>query len=240
MYHISKALDIERYRSAFSADGFVQVPDFLQGQSADALHALLMSQAEWNLAFNHGGKHVDLSYRDYSGWTEQQKATLAEVVWSQARAGFQYFYKTIPIYDIYTQNLLPGNELNMVYELVNSEAFLGAMRELVGDDSIAFADVQATSFESGHFLKEHDDNVPGKNRVAAYVLNLTRDWQPDWGGFFHIFNGEWQVDKSLVPTFNAINVFKVPRKHSVAYVSPFAGSSRLSITGWLRKGAPGS
>lgn len=239
MYHISRGLDIEPYRAEFVAEGVVQVADFLQEQSAEALHALLASQPEWNLAFNKNGEHVDLSYRDYSGWTEQQKATLSQVVWAQAESEFQYFYKTIPIYDIYTRKLLPDSELNKVYELVNSRAFLDAMRSLVGDDSIAFADVQATSYERGHFLKEHDDDVQGKNRVAAYVLNLTKDWRADWGGLFHVFDSSGSIARSLVPAFNAINVFKVPRKHSVAYVTPFAAGSRLSITGWLRRGTPG-
>ncbi|MFI2812315.1 MULTISPECIES: 2OG-Fe(II) oxygenase family protein [Microbulbifer] len=238
MYHISTSLDIEPYRSAFATEGVVQVPDFLQGSSAEALYRLLADQPEWNLAFNKGGEHVDLSYRDYAGWTSQQKETLSEVVWAQAEVGFQYFYKTIPVYDIYTQNLLPGNALNSIYELVNSSAFLGSMRRLVGDDSISFADVQATSYERGHFLREHDDNVQGKNRVAAYVINLTRNWQSDWGGIFHIFNEDDSVAHSLVPAFNAINVFRVPRKHSVSYVTPFAGGSRFSITGWLRRGSP--
>lgn len=236
MYHISETLDIEQHRPVFTREGIVQVPDFLQAQCAEALYALLASQPEWNLVFNRGGEHVDLSYRDYSNWTDRQKSTLTDVVWSQAEVGFQYFYKTIPVYDIYIRNLLPGSELSKIYELVNSEAFLAMMRALVGDDTIAFADVQATSFERGHFLKEHDDNVQGKNRVAAYVINLTKDWQPDWGGLFHVFNSQGGIDRSLVPAFNAINVFKVPRKHSVAYVTPFAGGSRFSITGWLRRG----
>ncbi|SEA34913.1 2OG-Fe(II) oxygenase [Microbulbifer marinus] len=235
MYHISELLDIEAHKAEFAEQGVIQVRDFLRQDSAQALHSLLESQREWNLAFNKLGSHVDLSYRDFCSWTEQQKKTLSEVVWAQAATDFQYFYKSIPIFDIYAKKLLPDSDLNEVFELVNSSEFLSMMRTLVGDDSISFADVQATSFERGHFLKEHDDNVQGKGRVAAYVLNLTPNWNSDWGGLFHVLDDQ-EVVKTLVPTFNAINVFKVPRKHSVSYVTPFARGSRFSITGWLRRG----
>ncbi|MBB5212353.1 2OG-Fe(II) oxygenase [Microbulbifer hydrolyticus] len=235
MYHISDSLDIRRYSSDFEKRGFVQISEFLNNESANALWELLESQSEWNLVFNRQGKHVDLSYRDYCSWSEEQKKALNEYIWQSATDTFGYFYKSIPVFDIYKNNILPGNPLNNLYELVNSKPFLSLMRILTGEESIAFADVQATSYDRGHFLKIHDDNVSGKNRVAAYVINLTKNWSPDWGGLFHLFDGEENVVGSLVPAFNAINVFKVPQKHSVSYVTPFAATSRYSITGWLRR-----
>ena len=36
------------------------------------------------------------------------------------------------------------------------------------------------------------------------------------------------------PSWNALNIFRVPAAHAVSSVAPFAGAPRLSITGWIR------
>ncbi|MFA0812483.1 2OG-Fe(II) oxygenase [Microbulbifer epialgicus] len=214
----------------------VQVPNILQSQSASDLFSFLREQKEWNLSFNKLGAHADISFSDYCGWSNEQKDTLNDIVWSQAGGEFQYFYKAIPIFDFCNFGGGQDKRFLSIFQLVNSQPFLSLMRSIVGDQSISFADVQATCFDRGHFLKVHDDDVLGKNRVAAYVINLTPNWDLDWGGVLHFYGrGKFAV-KGLVPTFNAVNVFKVPQRHSVSYVTPFARESRYSITGWLRRG----
>jgi Rps23 Pro-64 3,4-dihydroxylase Tpa1-like proline 4-hydroxylase len=47
--------------------------------------------------------------------------------------------------------------------------------------------------------------------------------------------GPDDVTFGLSPRFNALHLFKVPQRHSVSLVAPFAGAPRLSITGWLRR-----
>ena len=94
----------------------------------------------------------------------------------------------------------------------------------------------ATRFQPGHFLTRHNDNVEGKRRRIAYVLNLSRDWNPDWGGALQFFDKHDNVQCAYTPSFNTLNLLRVPSVHSVGIVAPFAASNRLSITGWLRSG----
>lgn len=108
------------------------------------------------------------------------------------------------------------------------------MRDITRSESITYADMQATRYSKGHFLTEHDDNVQGKNRIAAYVLNLTPKWRNDWGGALVFPNKNIPGGQLFYPKFNALNIFSVPQKHSVSYVTPFAGEHRYSITGWFR------
>jgi SM-20-related protein len=100
---------------------------------------------------------------------------------------------------------------------------------------IDYADGQGTRYLPGHFLNGHDDAVDGKNRLAAYVLGLTPVWRTEWGGLLLIHEGDGDVERGLMPRFNAIILFAVPRWHSVSPVSDFAGASRYSVTGCLRR-----
>ena len=65
------------------------------------------------------------------------------------------------------------------------------------------------------------------------VFGLTRHWRPDWGGLLLFHDDDGQIDLGLVPAFNVLNLFAVPREHSVSVVAPFAAEPRLTITGWF-------
>ncbi len=216
--------------------GYVHVPDILENSSAAKVHTCLSVQGTWNLVFTRDGQAVDIGADSVDAWDLEQRHQFAQIVHAPAEQGFQYLYKTIPVYDIYHRKMLPGHFFNTLFEFLNSEAFLNFGRELTGRPDIGFCDAQATCFEAGHFLTRHDDDTEGKNRVAAFVLNLTKDWNPDWGGALQFYDGEGNIEAGFKPSFNALNVFLIPRKHSVAYIAPFATGSRFSITGWFRTG----
>ena len=222
--------------SYFREHGFVKVKNALAVESAELLHQHIQQQKDWNLVFNHNGQHQDLNARAVDGWTAKQKEDLSRIVHTQASNGFQYLYENIPVYDIYHSNLLPGHFFNQIIEFLNSAQTLNYFRTLLSEPNISFADAQITRFGAGHFLNTHDDNVAGKNRVAAFVINLTKEWRPDWGGALNLLDNHGQITNSFVPTFNDVNIFKIPVAHYVGCVSPFATQKRVSITGWLRTG----
>ncbi len=228
-------------KSAYSACGRTHVPDVLKDESARRIYHHLVAQTDWNSVCTIDGKHVDSSTSALSALDPAQQDALQEAIYAQARKGFQYNYAAIPIYDIVHQRLMPGDYFYTIFRFLNSAEFLQYVRDLTGETSIRFADAQATRYTKGHFLTMHNDDAPGKNRRVAYVLNLTPEWQPDWGGALQFFNSEGHVEAAFLPRFNALNLFAVPADHSVSLVAPFADKPRYSITGWLRSGEdPGS
>jgi Rps23 Pro-64 3,4-dihydroxylase Tpa1-like proline 4-hydroxylase len=112
-----------------------------------------------------------------------------------------------------------------LYRWLNSKAGLQFLRKLTGDERCAYVDAQATRYRPGHFLTQHDDHAEGKDRLFAYVLNLTPQWIADWGAAY-------------TPRWNALNILKVPQPHAVSVVAPFARGARHSITGWIRSRRP--
>ena len=164
-----------------------------------------------------------------------------ELLWAgvnaAAREGFGYIYENHPVYDAWrTGDANAHRPLDALVQFLNSETFLALARDLVGAPDINFADAQVTRYGQGHFLTQHDDEVAGRNRRAAYVLMLTRRWRPDWGGHLLFYDEQGNSSGGYTPTFNTLNIFKVPVPHSVTQVTAFAGASRLAITGWLRAG----
>lgn len=233
---LAKQTNKEQLATQYQQQGFVKVTNALTESTLSTLHDFINEQAQWNLALNHHGKHQDFNNLEVAKWPDEKKRQLEEVVFSQASDGFQYLYEAIPIYDIFHQNLMPDHFFNDIVRFLNTEATLDFFREILAAPHITFMDAQLTRFSAGHFLNTHNDDVNDKNRVAALVINLTKQWRADWGGALHLLDDEQQIEQSFLPSFNEINIFKIPRDHYVGYVSPFATGKRLAITCWLRSG----
>jgi Rps23 Pro-64 3,4-dihydroxylase Tpa1-like proline 4-hydroxylase len=215
----------------------LQVRDFLTEESAERIHGHLCS-TPWGVAWNEGPRVVHLSAQQVAALTAADRQQITAEVGERARHGYQFFYSSFAVLDAY---LTPGaahSPLFDVLQFLNSDAFLSLMRRITGQEAIRWADAHATLYRAGHFLKYHTDEKPSAQRLAAYVLNLTKKWGRDWGGQLQFFDERGDVEQAWRPVFNALNVFTVPADHAVSQVADYAPGHRYSITGWLRGDAP--
>lgn len=139
------------------------------------------------------------------------------------------------ISDAVEQKSNPGVELNSFLDFVNSKETLDLIRTITEIKEIRFADCQATLYRPGHFLKVHNDDVERAGRLVAYTFSFTLNWHADYGGILHFLDDEGHVDEGYLPKFNALNLFKVPARHCVSYVTPFTTGGRYSLIGWFRR-----
>lgn len=231
---LNPTLDAAAIRDSYAAAGRVHVADVLVADSARAIHRALADSNSWQLSLNSGDRHVDLPTPQLELLPSAAQVLLVDAVNRSARTSFQYIFNNIPLHDLHLAGQLDDPALVQAYAFLNSDGFLAFARTVTGMNDIAFADAQATWYRPGHFLTAHDDSMPGKNRRAAYVLNLTEHWLADWGGILQFLDEDGHVTAGYTPKFNALNLLRVPQRHCVSYVSPAAAHGRYSITGWLR------
>lgn len=237
MIRIDPSHDLAALAQAYGAEGRLQVRDFLVAEDAGHVHGLL-EKTPWWLVYNVGSK-VEQLPPDYLTRLDQgQINQMLLGVQERARTQYQFLYQFYPMVSMYFTPTAPKLPILQVYEFLNAPATLAFFRRLTGREDIQWADAQATLYRSGNFLKSHTDQEPGGHRVAAYVLNFTRLWERDWGGYLQFFDERHDIVRAYRPIFNALNIFTVPQDHSVGMVSSFATGFRFSVTGWLRSDAP--
>lgn len=223
----------------FVETGKTRVADFLLPAVAKRLHAMLGDDAPWWRTFNQRDKSWDLGPESLAVMDDAKAQAIAAFIHKGAQRSFQYLYGTIRVFEDSKERLSRNLPVDQMVESFNSLSGLALFRTLTGNPAVSLVDGQATRYLPGHFLTRHDDSAAGKSRIAAYVLNLSPEWRPEWGGLllFHAPDGE--VTEGFVPRFNTLNIFRVPQSHSVSMVTPFAPAPRLAITGWIRTGAAG-
>ena len=229
---LSPSLDAAALHKAFQARRRLHIPDVLDPDSAEAVVSAMEAFDGWKVSVSAGGEFFErpLSGRAAAEPGKQNWIDQARVDGADPR--MQYIFDTRRL-DMEPEDA-PRDAVSEVLGFLNGPDFLDFVRTVTGDDRIDFADAQATRYRPGHVLTGHDDAAAGKNRLYAYVLNLTRDWRTDWGGVLAFEGADGHVEEGFAPAFNALNIFAVPMRHAVTQVASFAPRDRLSITGWLR------
>lgn len=218
----------------FARYGRLHIPAVLAPGGAERLLAALQRADEWTRTTVGNGNTIDLPMAALAAASVGDLAAIEAAAHREARLGFHYMYDTLRISDLVERGEPLSEELAGVYDWLNSEDFLGFMRRVSGLEDLVYVDAQATRYLPGHYLNQHDDARDGAGRRLAYVLNLTPHWRPDWGGLLGFIDEDGHIAEAYCPTFNALNLFRVPQPHMVTSVAPFAGGPRFSITGWVR------
>jgi SM-20-related protein len=229
---LNPALKTQDIAQAFARDRRVHIPGILTPESAARVHRCLERETEFSIVTRKDDGYVRL--RPDAGLSPQQEAELMTGAYGVARDDFQYLYDNHPMSHHGEPYPDPSHHLAAVTRFLNSAPVLDFVRRVTGSSAIDFAEAQATRYRAGHFLNLHDDRHGPHKRVAAYVLNMTPAWRPDWGGALLFLDWSGHLAEGYAPAFNALNIFAVPQPHLVGVVAPFAGAARYSITGWFR------
>lgn len=108
--------------------------------------------------------------------------------------------------------------------------------------------LQGAKYESGGKITLHNDALrwvvrpdecsdqyPAGTTVyrkVALIYYLTQDWRPEHGGLLVDAKEGAEKAKAVVPEFNSLIAFLVPREHWVSEMAPGA-PARFSLFGWL-------
>ncbi len=226
---LNPELDLDKVASAFARDGRVHIRGILTYDSAARVHHCLAQETDFSLLCRTSDDQAQ-TWR-VANLTPQKEAELMNAAYASAPGGFHYLHDGYVLSREGEAYRDPSHPLAAITGFLNSAPLLDFARQVTGNLSIAFADAQATRYRRGHFLNQHDD---GKGRIAAYVLDLTPRWRPDWGGALLFSDRPGHFSGGYLPAFNALNILAVPQEHLVGFVSPFAGAARYAVTGWFR------
>lgn len=233
-FRIGAHLDPARIGPVFRRAGRLHVPDFLDPEGAARLYEALATSTAWSRSLLLGQKPFTMTATEWEALPEAKRAALETGMRDQARTGFHYAFDTWSVSDEIEAGHRTGHPAEAFYDFLNSPVFLDWVRSTTGDPRAAYCDSQCTRYRPGDYLNGHTDEADGKNRLFAYVMNLTPGWSVDWGGLLQFIDQDGHVAEAYTPAYNALNIFKVPQPHSVSMVPPFAGGDRLAITGWIR------
>jgi Rps23 Pro-64 3,4-dihydroxylase Tpa1-like proline 4-hydroxylase len=235
-FRLNPQLDVPALAREYRSARRLRVHDLLAEDGLVELYRDLSERQDWWHLINTPQGVLELDRAARAKMTARRRAALDRQVHSGARTGFQYRYEGLRMPAAVAKHDPADEPLSDFSRLMTSEPMLALLRDITGYGNLSFTDGHATAYGPGDFLTGHDDDVPGKNRLAAYVFGMTPQWRPEWGGLLLIHGPNDATVTGQVPRFNTLDLFEVPVTHSVSIVTPAAPVRRYAVTGWLRTG----
>jgi len=236
-FSLNPELDVDSLAADYARAKRGSVRSIFPKEQAEELHRILKEDVPWELTYFDGENSQSRSLDEMRALSAQERMAFQQQRMQQARDGFAYCYNTFKFHEAIKAGEHLDHPLKAFDDFLSSPPIIEFIRALIGDEDVSSGGGHATWFAPGHYLTTHTDKIPGVDRRAAFVFNLTKRWMPDWGGELKFYDqGATRVEEAFIPSFNTLNVFTVPKPHSVGFVSPFAGGPRLAITGWFYAG----
>lgn len=241
MVALSRSIDVDGVAASFARTGRARIANFLTDGSARRVRDLLEHGTPWSLVWRAGDLPPEVIRAEALPAVTADRARSMQAALRAAMAGrdYAFCYSTYPLVQALLERWAPGGPHEQLLTDLNQPALLDLVRQVTAIPDLVKADGQATLYRPGHFLARHDDAEPAKGRRVAYVLNLCGDpdgapWRPEWGGMLQFLTDPGDPEETLLPRFNALNLFAVPQPHHVTSVASFAPVSRYAVTGWFR------
>lgn len=207
----------------------VIIDNFLPENVANALQTYLkvLPETEWQLSTSESDAKMH-NYSQGSGSTEHSFAASEGIVIDSSDFQKFYYNKQSTIMEKFLSIL--SSSLQIAKTKDNKD-----QRQQLNNKKI-FYTFQCGRYKSGHFIEPHDDKAleifegENYNRDFAVVLHLSESWDMDYGGLF--LDMEAVPSRPVVPKFNTLVMFKVPRLHQVTPITKNCAHVRYSIFGW--------
>jgi Rps23 Pro-64 3,4-dihydroxylase Tpa1-like proline 4-hydroxylase len=227
---LNDKLDWAALAREFQVNKRIQIRDILKEECAERIWKCLSEETPWRLAYHDGKEPVVLTEDEILAKTAQEIEEMKKGVLTRATSELSYIYRIYPMVEAYLAKDDPDLFLHRVLEFINSEHYLNFIKTVTGVPEIKRGNAHAACYYHNQFLSCHNDLMPGEKRRAACVLNFSKDWKADWGGYMQFYDDDFNIELGLLPRFNALNMFLPPQDHSVSCVTSFAGAPRYTVT----------
>ncbi|MFQ5609166.1 MAG: 2OG-Fe(II) oxygenase [Woeseiaceae bacterium] len=219
----------------FAEDDRLRIENLFDADVAERMREACRNDVPWEYLSFLDGQNVIVPAADFEALQPAQLQEFHQKLAHGASKGVGFFYCGYKIQRAQTDSQNKNLQfLHSIFNYLNSDEMLQFVMDVTGRDDLKSADAQFTRYTPGQFLTRHRDDPKAEERRIAYVISLTKNWHPDWGGLLQFYEEDGTTRDTWAPKFNSISLFDVHHIHSVSYVTPFAMEQRLSLTGWFR------
>lgn len=225
---LNDKLKTAAYTKEFKAKGRVRVPGVLSAEGADALYAAIRDNCVWNIRYRKDGESTTLSGQELQSRIQRRQRELMERIYTGAQNGYQHLYFVCPLSSPLPDGSDPLAEAKAFFD---SDEFLEVLRKVTGVKKGALLDVLARWTNRDHFETDNAEALDGQDKKFVFTLDLAPNWRGDWGGHLNFLDDDGAEEERWAPGYNSLDIYTVPARTSISYVTPFVGEFRLAVCG---------
>lgn len=230
-YKLNDQLDQKALAENFKKAGRVQIKDAMDAKCADTLSETIEKMAIWRSVYMEGDQDRSKHGQEMASMTDRRRREMIERAYLQARDQYQYLRYDCPLDEI--PNAKDPKALKDADVYFNSDGFRDFLRTVAGSKDGELENVHARWLQREQFMTDSAlaTNLP--DCKLWFSMDMTRTWQPHWGGHLNFLDSDGEIEEAWSPGFNRLNIYAGGTRHSISYVTPFHKAFCLSICGRL-------
>ena len=217
------------YHDTYKTTGILVIPNFFGNDFAERLHKFYnggIPDDWWHLRTSPGNNLTRCTDDNNEKMTKEW--AIAGDAINGSDLAYRFFQTTEHATSCYCEDCV-------VKELFKSKEMIDMINLLTNEGVTTTNSIFGSKYSSECFLAKHSDQGNG---AVAHVWNCTKNWLSTWGGMLHFLEDDWNgIKKVVVPTFNSMVLFSVPkdgRPHFVSSVGADVTAIRTAVSGWFR------
>ncbi len=222
------------YQQEFLTTRKVKIDRVLNEKFAESLYQHLFRMPENQFYTACGIRNIKYKNKNIPNFMKKNQDNINEANRTFGRGEFSYHFHR-------GMNNVAGEITSfetILRTILNSTLMKDLLSKITGLEITQLNTMFLSRYRSGHFLSPHSDKGNGK---IAFVINLTKNWLPQYGGNLHFLSEDrTKIIETWTPAFNNMVIFYVPPEeekdcgmpHFVGHVAPNVKYSRYAITGW--------
>lgn len=226
---VNPYLDIVKARRDYRDFKWSRLADVLLASIAERVIHELVKKVEFENCFMVADNEVGMSDTHLAALPEEQRAKLITQVYESASLGKGYLYACKNI-DCEYQSNEPTMLVN-VFNWLNSNDTLELVSDITGCGELQFASCNAVRFSKGHFITNGAQCFDTEKGKVGFVIDLTPDWNSNWGGLLHLNSVYEGSGVTFTPMFNNMVLFESSYDVSVTYLANFIKYNKFSLMG---------
>lgn len=219
---------INELKTEFDIKKRLKINNFLKNTFAEELYKYALLEKNWILA-------TGIDKNKYEKAATQQNDKINNLQIKNINTAFGNDQFTYNFYRTMNANNKMSYLEYTFRNILSSTDFIDKLNKITNLQLTKLTTIFLSKYKSGSFLSPHSDKGNGK---LAFVINLTKNWKPQYGGVLHFMNDErTEIIDSFIPSFNTLMIFEVPIEngipHFVSHIAPNVKYNRYALTGWF-------
>lgn len=221
-------LDIVKARRQYRDFSWARLEDVFVSTFAESVIQDLVKKTTLDSVFEIDGERVTLSEQQLASLDEDKRNVLFAQIQATAALGKGFFYSSKTV----TSETI-NNELHASFRVLkwlNHEETIELISDISGVRGLTYATCEATRYSKGQFLTSVK---PGVNQSLVFTIDLTPQWDSNWGGLLHLHDVYDGAGITFTPKFNNMILFDANQEFSITYLANYIKYNRFALLGYF-------
>lgn len=228
---LNNFVDIVKARRDFRDFGHAVVEDIWKAAFAEQVIQNIVRNVSFLQCFYAGNEQKELSEKQLSELPQEERQSLFQQIHAEAGKGLGHYYARWQC-DSQGQQSASG-ALHSALTWLTNEDNLDLVRDISGIKNLNSVGCMVCRFSQGQYISQRVSGEEDQQRKLAFIIDLTPEWKPEWGGLLHLHATDEQPATFFTPSFNQLTLFDAQKPWSLSYVAPYIKYYRYSLVGWF-------